>query len=105
MSGSTSIPRGPDVVVPADSVAAVLAATPNIAGAKKDTGPTPQFSPSNVFGSPASSVAAVGILAMGASQYFSTQGTPTTPVGWGMFGLTMLSGLATLFAKSGSTIR
>jgi len=103
MSESNPTPRGPDVIVPADSVAAALAATPNVAGARKDTGPTPQFSPSNIFGSPASSVAAIGILAMGANQYFSTQGTPTTALGWGMFGTSVATTAGTTSSTSTST--
>ncbi len=73
--------------------------------AKKDTGPTPLISTSNIFGSPASSIAGIGILAMGASQYLSQMGTPTTTAGWFTFGVTMLSGLTALMTKSGSTIR
>lgn len=103
MSGT--IPVGPDVPVPANSVAAALALTPNVAGAVKDTGPTPLIATSNIFGSPSSTIAGVGIIAMGASQYLSQMGTPTTSVGWFTFGVTMLSGVAAMLAKGGSTIR
>ena len=105
MSGTQGAPTGPDVKVPANSVAAADALTPDVAGAAKNTGPTPLISFSNIWGSPSSSIAGVGILAMGASQYFNSVGTPKTGTEWFMFGVTMLSGFATLMTKSGSTIR
>lgn len=96
---------GSDTPVPINSVAAGDALTPDVAGAKKNTGPTPVLSPSNILGSPSSSLAGIGMLAMGASQYFQQNGTPNTTMGWITFSAIMLSGVASLFAKSGSTIR
>lgn len=54
---------------------------------------------SNITGSPGTTWAGLGALALTASQAIQTNGLPTSTAGWVSFGLGILGGLGAIFGR------
>lgn len=64
------------------------------------TNPTPALSPANITGSPSSTYAGIGLLALSAGQMMQAQPMPTTTAGWIAFAIPLVMGALSMFSRS-----